>query len=49
MTRINLLPPERVKERRRRGAPSQRSYLWLVIALPVLVAVLMGIWYFSMK
>ncbi len=49
MTRINLLPPERVKERRRRGAPAQRSYLWLVIALPVLVALLMGIWYFSMS
>ena len=48
MTRINLLPPERIKERRR-GAVSERNYLWLVIAMPLLVLVLVAFWWFSMS
>ncbi|MBU1672485.1 MAG: hypothetical protein KKF41_07410 [Actinobacteria bacterium] len=46
MTRINLLPPERVKERR--GVPSQRNYLWLSIVLPLVVLLIMGFWWFSL-
>ena len=45
MTKINLLPPERVKARR---APAERSYLWLVIALPAAVLVIMGVWFFML-
>jgi len=48
VTKINLLPPERIKQRKKGIAP-QRNYLWLVIALPLLVLVLMGIWWFSMS
>lgn len=44
MTKINLLPPEKVKARR---GPAQSSYLWLVILLPVLVLVVIVLLYFS--
>lgn len=50
MTRINLLPPERIKKPK--GAPragAGPSYLWLLIVLPLIVAVAMGIWYFSLN
>lgn len=46
MTKINLLPPEKIKTKRAMG---QRSYLWLVIALPVILLVAMGLWYFSLN
>ncbi|MBU4175511.1 MAG: hypothetical protein KKB90_08255 [Actinobacteria bacterium] len=46
MTRINLLPPEKIKTKRGMG---ERSYLWLVIALPVILLVVMGLWYFSLN
>lgn len=46
MTKINLLPPEKIKAKK---APGERSYLWLVIALPVIVLVAMGVWYFSLN
>jgi Tfp pilus assembly protein PilN len=45
LTRINLLPPERVKERKGRV---ERNYLWLVIALPLIVLLLMALWWLSM-
>jgi Tfp pilus assembly protein PilN len=48
VTRINLLPPERIKERKK-GIGPQRNYLWLVIALPLLILVLMVVWWFSMS
>lgn len=48
MTRINLLPPERVKERRRKVAGG-RSYLWLIIVLPLIVAVAVAFWFFSVN
>jgi Tfp pilus assembly protein PilN len=47
LTRINLLPPEMIKERRGRAA-TERNYLWLVIAMPLLVLILMVLWWFSM-
>ncbi len=46
MTRINLLPPERIKAKRA-GGPSEKSFLWLVIAVPVVVLLLMVVWYFA--
>lgn len=46
MTRINLLPPERLKAKRTR-APSEKSFLWLVIVVPVVVLLLMVVWYFA--
>lgn len=46
MTRINLLPPEQIKERRGR---LERNYLWLAIAAPALVLVLVIAWWFSMN
>lgn len=51
MTRINLLPPEKIK-RKRAGAvraPSARSYWWLLVVLPVVVAAAMGFWYLSLN
>ncbi|PKQ28443.1 MAG: hypothetical protein CVT63_02785 [Candidatus Anoxymicrobium japonicum] len=36
MTRINLLPPEKIKVKRK---PSERSYLWLAIVFPVIAIV----------
>jgi len=46
MTKINLLPPEKVKARR--GGPSgERSYLWLVILLPLIVLVVIVLLYFQ--
>jgi Tfp pilus assembly protein PilN len=48
LTKINLLPPERIKAKRQARAPSERSWLWLVIVLPLLVLVLMLLWWFSM-
>jgi Tfp pilus assembly protein PilN len=44
MTRINLLPPEKIKAKRR---PSEKSYLWLAILLPALVLVLLVFLYIS--
>ena len=53
MTRINLLPPERIKEKRPKRkipkAPPTRSMAWLIIVLPLLVAGGMGYWWFSLK
>ncbi|MBU4239886.1 MAG: hypothetical protein KKE43_00125 [Actinobacteria bacterium] len=46
MTKINLLPPERIKAKK---APAERSLLWLVIALPLIVLVVIGFWYFSLN
>ena len=44
MTKINLLPPEKIRARR---GPSERSYLWLVILLPALVLVIIVLLYFQ--
>src|SRR5665811_2215290 len=44
MTKINLLPPEKIKAKRK---PAERSFLWLVILLPALVLVLIVFMYFS--
>jgi Tfp pilus assembly protein PilN len=49
LTKINLLPPERIKVKRAPRAPSERSYLWIAIALPLLVLILMLVWWFSMS
>jgi Tfp pilus assembly protein PilN len=49
LTKINLLPPERIKAKRAPRAPSERSWLWLVIAAPLVVLVLMLLWWFSMN
>lgn len=49
MTRINLLPPERVKERKRVPRAPGRSYAPLLIVLPLIVLVAMGYWWFSMN
>ena len=46
MTKINLLPPERIKAKK---APGDRSHLWLVMVLPLIVLVAMGLWYFSLN
>ncbi len=48
MTRINLLPPEKVKVKRRKVSAG-RSYLWLIIVLPLIVAVAMGFWFFQVS
>ena len=49
MTKINLLPPERIKAKRAsRVTTGGRNYLWLVILLPVLVLLLMVAWWFSL-
>ena len=48
MTRINLLPPEKMKKKGAR-APSGKSYWWLLVVLPLIVVVAMGIWYFSLN
>ena len=45
MTKINLLPPEKIKTKK---APGDRSYLWLVIVLPLILLVAMVFWYFSL-
>lgn len=44
MTRINLLPPEKIKVKRK---PAERSYLWLVILLPLIAVVLIVVLYMS--
>ena len=44
MTKINLLPPEKVKARR---GPAERSYIWLVILLPLIVLVVIVLLYFQ--
>jgi Tfp pilus assembly protein PilN len=49
LTKINLLPPERIKAKRAPRAPSERNWLWLVIAAPLVVLVLMLLWWFSMN
>ena len=46
MTKINLLPPEKIKTKRVMG---ERSYLWLVIVLPVVILLAMGFWWFSLS
>jgi Tfp pilus assembly protein PilN len=46
MTKINLLPPEKIKARK---PPGERSYLWLVIVLPLIAAVAIGVWWFSLN
>ncbi len=46
MTRINLLPPERVKERR--GVAAAHNYLWLSIVIPLVVLLAVGFWWFSL-
>jgi len=48
LTRINLLPPEKMKKKGAR-APSGKSYWWLLVVLPLIVVVAMGIWYFSLN
>ncbi len=45
MTKINLLPPERVKER---GVRQERNFLWLVLVLPLIVLLAMGFWWYSL-
>ena len=45
MTKINLLPPEKIKVRR--GATTGRSYLWLAILLPLLVLIVIVLLYFQ--
>jgi len=45
MTKINLLPPEKVKTKR--GVAAQRSYLWLVFVLPLIVIIVLALLYFS--
>jgi Tfp pilus assembly protein PilN len=51
LTRINLLPPEKIKKKRVGAvrAPSERSYWWLLVVLPLIVIVAMGFWYFSLN
>ena len=51
MTRINLLPPEKIKKKRVGAgrAPSTRSFWWLLVVLPVIVAVALGFWYFTLN
>ena len=51
MTRINLLPPEKIKKKRVGAGrtPSARSYWWLLVVLPVIVAVALGFWYFTLN
>lgn len=44
MTKINLLPPEKKKVKRK---PAERSFLWLVILLPLIVLVIIVFLYFS--
>ncbi|MDD5447911.1 MAG: hypothetical protein PHO53_01915 [Actinomycetota bacterium] len=44
MTRINLLPPEKIKERK---AVSERAYMILAIALPVIVLAIVVIMFIS--
>jgi len=44
MTKINLLPPEKIRVRRK---PAERSFLWLVIALPLLVVIVLALLYFQ--
>lgn len=46
MTRINLLPPEKIKERRRVAGGGRG--IWFIFIIPVLVLAGMLFWYFSM-
>jgi Tfp pilus assembly protein PilN len=48
LTKINLLPPERIKAKRAPRAPSEKSFLWIVIVLPLIVLAAMLVWWFSM-
>lgn len=45
MTKINLLPPEKIK--RKRGAPGGKT-IWLSAILPILVIAIIGVWWFSL-
>lgn len=49
MTKINLLPPERIKAKRAPRAGGARSYLWMLIVFPLIVAVAIGFWFFSLN
>lgn len=49
MTKINLLPPERIKVKRAPRAGGARSFLWMLIVFPLIVAVAMGFWFFSLN
>jgi Tfp pilus assembly protein PilN len=46
LTRINLLPPERVKAKRVRA---ERSYWWVLPILPIIVIVALGFWFVSLN
>jgi Tfp pilus assembly protein PilN len=47
LTKINLLPPEKIKAKKARAA--ERSYAWILIVLPLIVLIAMGAWYFSLN
>lgn len=51
MTRINLLPPERVKVKKIKpsAAKGERSYWWMLLVFPLIVAGILGFWYFSLN
>lgn len=42
MTRINLLPPEKIKAKRK---PAERSFWWLLLVLPLVVLVILVVMY----
>ncbi|MHB8895122.1 MAG: PilN domain-containing protein [Candidatus Geothermincolia bacterium] len=44
MTKINLLPPEKIKAKRK---PAERSFWWLLVVLPVFVLVILAFLYFG--
>jgi Tfp pilus assembly protein PilN len=44
MTKINLLPPEKIKVKRK---PAERSFWWLLVVLPAIVIVILALLYFS--
>ncbi|MBN1288884.1 MAG: hypothetical protein JXA49_04525 [Actinobacteria bacterium] len=45
MTKINLLPPEKIKKKV--GAPGG-NLIWLALALPLIVLIAIGVWWFSL-
>jgi Tfp pilus assembly protein PilN len=51
LTRLNLLPPEKIKKKRVMAAraPAARPHWWLLIVLPLIVLAAMGFWYFSLN
>lgn len=44
MTKINLLPPEKIKAKRK---PAERSYWWILVLLPLVVVIILAVLYFS--